>query len=174
MPSNNNNMFTLLFFETFSSDKEQKEPGSAWREKHCPGWRSSNPFPDIRHYVRYTSDTVSESNPLTPRSLHFVDRLALYKDLKGPLLLLTAMPTWCPMIWPELPSSKLFQSCVFAHSLLTWFISALHLAGLFQVRRENCTCIWTIFSSFRNNNDVKIRAATVAAIRNLMIEMQNS
>lgn len=39
-------------FKTSSSDQEQEEPGSAWRQKHCPGWRSSNPFPYIWHYVR--------------------------------------------------------------------------------------------------------------------------
>lgn len=44
-------MFSL-FFQTFSSDKEQEEFGSAWCEKHCPGWRRSNTFSDIRHYVR--------------------------------------------------------------------------------------------------------------------------
>lgn len=43
-----------LYFP-FSSDKEQKDIGSAWCEEHSSGGRSSNPFPVVWNHVRLYS-----------------------------------------------------------------------------------------------------------------------
>lgn len=96
---------------TFSSDEEQEESGSAWCEKHCPGWRRSNPFSYIRHYVsklltRRQSQTLWRHAVCTLLTHLLCTNTVKWQRVKGPLFLLTAMPTWCPMIWPELPSSK--------------------------------------------------------------------
>lgn len=110
--------YLLLSFFNFSSDKEQKDPCSAWCEKHCPGWRSSNPFSHIRNYV--SLHLIQFWNCTLLRALlHTNKEKWRFKSLH---LFFTAMRTWCPMIWPEQPCSKLFLTCVFINCLLTSFI----------------------------------------------------
>lgn len=48
--------FTDFCLDVFSSsDKKQKDPGSAWYEEHSSGGRSPNPFPDVWNHVRLCS-----------------------------------------------------------------------------------------------------------------------